>query len=179
MRFSLAGTEDMSTRHFNNLLPRSTMDQTEIAQLSHFHTVHFPGQPIPKLSSSQPQVAEEVDSKRHDHADGDDGLGYYEDGVKRTLTDEQIEMFRHSEIQRLLGERRAAREKEARQKKRPQAGNNTKRTVEGRKRRFDDEPQPDHPVVDGLVYDDQLDREPVSSPQEKKFIWPVLGEAST
>lgn len=29
---------------------------------------------------------------------GDDGLGYYSDGVKRTLTDEQIEIFRHSEL---------------------------------------------------------------------------------
>lgn len=36
----------------------------------------------------------------------DDGLGYYEDGVKRTLSDEQVAMFRHSEIQRLLAERR-------------------------------------------------------------------------
>lgn len=27
----------------------------------------------------------------------DDGLGWYGDGVKRTLTDEQIEMFRHTE----------------------------------------------------------------------------------
>lgn len=36
----------------------------------------------------------------------DDGLGYYPDGVKRTLTDEQIAMFRHSEIQTLLRERR-------------------------------------------------------------------------
>jgi hypothetical protein len=31
----------------------------------------------------------------------DDGLGYYEDGVKRTLTNEQIEIFRHSELQAL------------------------------------------------------------------------------
>lgn len=31
----------------------------------------------------------------------DDGLGYYEDGVKRTLTDEQIEIFRHSELREL------------------------------------------------------------------------------
>jgi hypothetical protein len=31
----------------------------------------------------------------------DDGLGYYPDGMKRTLTDEQIEMFRHSEIEAL------------------------------------------------------------------------------
>ncbi|KAF3481967.1 uncharacterized protein GIQ15_04726 [Arthroderma uncinatum] len=32
----------------------------------------------------------------------DDGLGYYPDGVKRTLTDQQIQIFRHSEIQALL-----------------------------------------------------------------------------
>jgi hypothetical protein len=36
-----------------------------------------------------------------------DGLGYYEDGVKRTLTDEQIRIFRHSEIHALLRERQA------------------------------------------------------------------------
>lgn len=29
-------------------------------------------------------------------------LGYYPDGAKRTLTDEQIKMFRHSEIQEIL-----------------------------------------------------------------------------
>ena len=40
----------------------------------------------------------------------DDGLGYYEDGVKRTLTDEQIEIFRHSEIEALLRRRRHAEE---------------------------------------------------------------------
>jgi hypothetical protein len=28
-------------------------------------------------------------------------LGYYDDGVKRTLTDEQIEIFRHSELEAL------------------------------------------------------------------------------
>ena len=31
----------------------------------------------------------------------DDGLGYYPDGVKRTLTDEEIEIFRHSELHAL------------------------------------------------------------------------------
>ena len=31
----------------------------------------------------------------------EDDLGYYEDGVKRTLTDEQIEIFRHSELEAL------------------------------------------------------------------------------
>lgn len=36
-------------------------------------------------------------------------LGYYDDGVKRTLTDEQIEMFRHSEIQQLMREGKMTR----------------------------------------------------------------------
>lgn len=40
--------------------------------------------------------------------DGD--LGYYPDGVKRTLTDEQIAMFRHSEIYSILRARQVRRE---------------------------------------------------------------------
>ena len=40
-------------------------------------------------------------------------LGYYEDGVKRTLTDAQIAMFRHSEVEALLRAQRHAREKES------------------------------------------------------------------
>lgn len=43
----------------------------------------------------------------------DDGLGWYDDGVKRTLTDEQIQMFRHSEIQQLLRLRRLQADAEA------------------------------------------------------------------
>lgn len=42
----------------------------------------------------------------------DDSFGYYEDGNRRTLTDEQITMFRHSEIQELLRERRLQRDEE-------------------------------------------------------------------
>ena len=40
----------------------------------------------------------------------DDGLGYYPDGVKRTLTDDQIAMFRHSEIYSILRERQVHKE---------------------------------------------------------------------
>lgn len=40
----------------------------------------------------------------------DDGLGYYPDGVKRTLTNEQVAMFRHSEIYAILRARQVARE---------------------------------------------------------------------
>ena len=39
-----------------------------------------------------------------------DDLGYYPDGVKRTLTDEQIAMFRHSEIYSILRERQVLKE---------------------------------------------------------------------
>ncbi|KAK0753915.1 hypothetical protein B0T18DRAFT_385887 [Schizothecium vesticola] len=46
-----------------------------------------------------------------DDDDDDDGLGYYPDGVKRTLTDEQIAIFRHSELEKL---RRAKEAEEAR-----------------------------------------------------------------
>jgi len=47
----------------------------------------------------------------YDYDDDDDGLGYYPDGVKRTLTDEQIAIFRHSELEKL---RRAKEAEEAR-----------------------------------------------------------------
>jgi len=46
--------------------------------------------------------------------DDEDDLGYYADGVKRTLTEEQVAMFRFSEVQQLLKKRRheeAARKK--------------------------------------------------------------------
>lgn len=39
-------------------------------------------------------------------------LGYYDDGAKRTLTDGQIAMFRHSEIQGHLRDQRRNAEKE-------------------------------------------------------------------
>lgn len=42
--------------------------------------------------------------------DDEEDLGYYPDGVKRTLTDEQIEIFRHSEIHALLRERQLREE---------------------------------------------------------------------
>lgn len=41
--------------------------------------------------------------------EGDD-LGYYPDGVKRTLTDQQISMFRHSEIYSLIRKRQLLKE---------------------------------------------------------------------
>ena len=42
----------------------------------------------------------------------EDDLGYYTDGMKRTLTDDQIAMFRHSEVQSLLRGQRNSKERE-------------------------------------------------------------------
>lgn len=50
----------------------------------------------------------------------DSELGCYPDGAKRTLTDEQIEIFRHSEIQELLRERRRQREEQELDEREPE-----------------------------------------------------------
>lgn len=49
----------------------------------------------------------------HEDGEEEDDLGYYPDGVKRTLTDEQIRIFRHSEIHALRREKELAEEARA------------------------------------------------------------------
>lgn len=77
---------------------------------SHF-TLHFlqpvdPSQPLkPPSSFSTPPATEAHPLEAEEEENYDDGLGYYPDGVKRTLTDEQIAIFRHSELERLRKER--------------------------------------------------------------------------
>ncbi|KGO71492.1 Protein of unknown function DUF3807 [Penicillium italicum] len=68
-------------------VPNVTLDD-----LQAFQSKHFPGQ--------QPAVFTQENDQTTD-----DDLGYYPDGTKRTLTDEQIQIFRHSEIHALLRER--------------------------------------------------------------------------
>ena len=75
----------------------------------------------------------------HGDQSGDD-LGYYPDGAKRTLTDEQIAMFRHSEIYAILRARQVLQEN----------------------READEDEQPDH-LVD---YVGDAMRDEVSSDQE-------------
>ncbi|TQS38505.1 hypothetical protein Golomagni_00988 [Golovinomyces magnicellulatus] len=57
-----------------------------------FFSSHFTPACINHFSSSYLRPEEYDDNYE------DDGLGYYEDGTKRTLTDEQIAIFRHSEL---------------------------------------------------------------------------------
>lgn len=84
-------------------VPSVTISQEE---LSIFHSAHFSNSSVSHftehfLGPVDEDFVEDID---------DDGLGYYEDGVKRTLTDEQIAIFRHSEIEALLRDRRHAKE---------------------------------------------------------------------
>lgn len=69
-----------------------------------FHAAHFS---TPQITTYAEQFLGPVEDEEY-YEEAVDDLGSYEDGVKRTLTDEQISMFRHSEIQKILRKRRLA-----------------------------------------------------------------------
>ncbi|KAJ4271444.1 hypothetical protein NW762_000146 [Fusarium torreyae] len=74
-----------------------------------FHQAHFSTAALASFGSDFIDSSNQ-DYGQHDTVDDtweeeDDGLGYYPDGVKRTLTDEQIEIFRHSELEALRREK--------------------------------------------------------------------------
>ncbi|KAL2802643.1 hypothetical protein BJX63DRAFT_425910 [Aspergillus granulosus] len=74
-----------------------------LEDLQSFQAKHFP---------TSVQAPEPTNESYDDDDEDDDGLGYYPDGVKRTLTDEQIRIFRLSEIHALLRERQIKQENE-------------------------------------------------------------------
>lgn len=78
------------------------------AELKTFHEAHFGESVVDNFSHSFlphdtqfHQTLPELEDDDGYEDEEDDGLGYYRDGVKRTLTDEQIAMFRHSELEAL------------------------------------------------------------------------------
>ncbi|KAK2625574.1 hypothetical protein QTJ16_004886 [Diplocarpon rosae] len=81
------------------------MESVAISQeeLLSFHAAHFSRGPVSHFSE---QFLGPVGEYTEGDSFDDDDLGYYGDGVKRTLTDEQIAIFRHSEIETLLRQRR-------------------------------------------------------------------------
>jgi hypothetical protein len=128
-------------------------------ELAEFHRSHFGDDAISSFSKdfitpspeSAPFFPEE-----NDDWEGEDDLGYYEDGVKRTLTDEQIEIFRHSELRDL----QRAQERESKVAEAPHAsadkeifkeaspGSSSNNTRSGKKnkkkpKQFKKEPKPD------------------------------------
>ncbi|KAK4229508.1 hypothetical protein QBC38DRAFT_103954 [Podospora fimiseda] len=87
--------------------------ETHFAQFAtnHFDT-HFlrPSQPTPE---NNPHTGEEEEYYEDEEEEEDDGLGYYPDGVKRTLTDEQVAIFRHSELEALRRAKESSQPKKA------------------------------------------------------------------
>ncbi|KAL2127214.1 hypothetical protein VTI74DRAFT_11084 [Chaetomium olivicolor] len=86
----------------------------KVPQISHAEMIAFHDAHFSKLATDhfhahfvQPehQLAEHhtynAVGEEEYYEEEDDGLGYYPDGVKRTLTDEQIAIFRHSELEAL------------------------------------------------------------------------------
>lgn len=166
------------SRFHRKPLSSTMIQQDQIPQFTAFHDAHFPGQPIPKLIQT-PQPVEDVTQPAQPVPSAHEDLGYYEDGVKRTLTEDQIKLFRHSEIQRLLSERRAARDRDITRKIKKDRGTSSPGTRESRKRQFYDEPARAQPDVDVLMYDDPPESHSASSPAKKKFLWPILGQQPT
>ncbi|KAI1804716.1 hypothetical protein F4811DRAFT_552584 [Daldinia bambusicola] len=85
----------------------------EVSQedISSFYDTHFSFAAVELFDTQflKPENAQDYNQYYEEYEEcyeEDDGLGYYPDGVKRTLTDEQIAIFRHSEIEAL---RRAKR----------------------------------------------------------------------
>ena len=150
------------------------VQQPDLASLKAFHSVHFPGQPIPELATQKLDLATETEAASKANENQSD-LGYYPDNVKRTLTDQQIQMFRHSEIQRLLSEKRALREVDQ-PRKSDKEGDSQSRPRDPTKRRFHDEPSTELPGVDTLTYDEPPAEYATAIPGEKKFLWPLLGQ---
>ncbi|KAL2255841.1 hypothetical protein VTK26DRAFT_2629 [Humicola hyalothermophila] len=72
----------------------------------HFHT-HFLRPEHPPAETPTYDAADE----EYYEEEEEDGLGYYPDGVKRTLTDEQIAIFRHSELEALRRARESSNTK--------------------------------------------------------------------
>ncbi|KAF5231999.1 hypothetical protein FANTH_13184 [Fusarium anthophilum] len=82
--------------------------------LAAFHESHFSHTAVAAFGSefvdSSPQVQTHDGAVDDTWEEDDDGLGYYPDGVKRTLTDAQIEIFRHSELETLRKEKERAKQ---------------------------------------------------------------------
>jgi len=83
------------------------------AHFSTAATAHFAAsflQPTDSTTAAEPTAAHEYeptnwneneDELEYEECEEHDDLGYYPDGVRRTLTDEQIAIFRHSELEAL------------------------------------------------------------------------------
>ncbi|KZZ92084.1 hypothetical protein AAL_06294 [Moelleriella libera RCEF 2490] len=75
-------------------------------ELFTFHETHFSANALAHFSADflpSSEIQQSNDQSAHGvwQSDWEDDLGFYDDGTKRTLTDEQIKIFRHSELREL------------------------------------------------------------------------------
>ncbi|TLD34215.1 hypothetical protein PspLS_01409 [Pyricularia sp. CBS 133598] len=77
-----------------------------------FHHKHFSETALSHFATQFLSAEDHGGADEAQYDDYDDGLGYYFDGVKRTLTDEQIEIFRHSELEAERRKAEKARDRE-------------------------------------------------------------------
>ncbi|KAI0895794.1 hypothetical protein F4806DRAFT_496700 [Annulohypoxylon nitens] len=86
---------------------RFKVPEVSQAEIESFHEAHFSSSATeffdfqffrPENAQNEDQYYEEYEDY---YEEEEDDLGYYPDGVKRTLTDEQIAIFRHSELESL------------------------------------------------------------------------------
>ncbi|KAL4902605.1 hypothetical protein BDW74DRAFT_180707 [Aspergillus multicolor] len=97
-------------------VPPVTLEDLQAFRAKHFPATLKPLQPpaIPSLNFYNDNRYPDDEFAKEDN---ENDLGYYPDGVKRTLTDEQIRIFRHSEVHALLRERQIAKENEEYERK--------------------------------------------------------------
>ncbi|KAG5974925.1 hypothetical protein E4U58_002370 [Claviceps cyperi] len=85
--------------HWQEVAENLKISQNEFLNFQH---VHFSNEAVADFASAFTNLPPNTDEnicpdEFHDWEDADE-LGFYHDGVKRTLTDEQIAIFRHSEL---------------------------------------------------------------------------------
>ncbi|RAH81073.1 hypothetical protein BO86DRAFT_410392 [Aspergillus japonicus CBS 114.51] len=131
---TLQDLQAFQAKHFPDPnLAAQTLLATQLTPQAHTNTTNT-------TTTTTASAAAPADPSYYDAEDEEDGLGYYSDGVKRTLTDEQIQIFRHSEIHALLRQRElreeAERERRAEEEEEDQKARRAERGVE---RRDDDD----------------------------------------
>lgn len=102
--FHEAHFSHLSTGHFESHFLRP--DESVVASVNAAAAAHGSGN---AAVEEEEYYYEEGEEYYDEDYDDDDGLGYYPDGVKRTLTDEQIAIFRHSELEAMRRVRESAK----------------------------------------------------------------------
>lgn len=144
----------------------------EVLKAQQFHLQHFPNQDVPAIRPM------ETDTTEPSTGVPSDDLGLYPDGTRRALTDKQIALFRHSEIQRLLAQRR--RKEEAQESRRWEKA---ERSHTKPRQRQSEGPVPPRYQSDTMVHANEdvtelsyEESQEIAKDQTlQKFKWPFLG----